>query len=236
MRIKLIPNTCAVIALATCTITAHANNGNADHRWMPNQPTNSYWQTPNWSGFSTSPNQQSAQPVYRQQTRPAYNNNYQAPAAPAYRPQQPAYNYPPPQGSYRPNVNRAAPPAQNTNRGYPPPPPAGPYRGAPYYGPNSGPSAFNTPGYNPNRRNNNSWNSNKFWGRSGPDSWMNPNKGNMERGWDDMINSPSRMGEMPGGWTAPEVSMPNPVDMGDQMQDNVEDLPEQMKNMDVGND
>jgi len=65
---------------------------------------------------------------------------------------------------------------------------------------------------------------------------MNPNKRNLERGWDDMINSPSRMGEMPGGWTAPEVTMPNPVDMGDQMQDNVKDLPEQMKDMDVGND
>ena len=76
---------------------------------------------------------------------------------------------------------------------------------------------------------------NKFWGRSGPSTWMSPNKGNMERGWDDMINSPSRMGEMPGGWTAPEVTMPNPIDMGDQMQDNLEDLPEQMKNMDVGN-
>jgi hypothetical protein len=65
---------------------------------------------------------------------------------------------------------------------------------------------------------------------------MNPNKGNMERGWDDMINSPSRMGKMPGGWTAPEVTMPNPVDMGDQIQENVQDLPEQVRNMDVGND
>ncbi len=65
---------------------------------------------------------------------------------------------------------------------------------------------------------------------------MNPGKRNWENSWDDMINSPSRMGTMPGGWTAPEVTMPNPIDMGDQMQDNLKDLPEQMKDMDVGND
>jgi len=29
--------------------------------------------------------------------------------------------------------------------------------------------------------------------------------------------------------------MPNPIDMGDQFQDNIKDLPEQIRNMDVGN-
>jgi len=171
-------------------------------------PDNPYWQAPDWSGSY-------AQPQYRQ----SYPQN----------------NYP------APNVNRPAPPYsqnqyQNQNRSEPPPPP-GPYTGTPRRS-NEGPSAFYTPGYNPNRdryRSNN-WNNNKFWGRSGPGTWMNPNKGNMERGWDDMINSPSRMGRMPGGWTAPEVTMPNPVDIGDQMQNNVEDLPDQMRNMDLGND
>ena len=43
------------------------------------------------------------------------------------------------------------------------------------------------------------------------------------------------MGEMQGGWTAPEVTVPNPVDIGDQMQDNVKALPEQVKDMDVDN-
>jgi len=99
---------------------------------------------------------------------------------------------------------------------------------------NNGPSAFNTPGYNPY---NNRWGNrgSKFWGRSGPGTWMNPNKHNMGQGWDDMLNAPSRMGDMPGGWSAPSVSMPNPIDVGDQMQDNVQDLPDQMRNMDVGN-
>jgi len=65
---------------------------------------------------------------------------------------------------------------------------------------------------------------------------MNPNKRNWENSWDDMINAPSRVGEMPGGWTAPEVSVPNPIDMGDQVQDNVQDLPDQMRDGNIGND
>jgi len=230
MSVKLISTTCVAIMLTAYAATSQADNGDAGHKWVPNQPTNNYWQAPDWSGFNMPPNRQAVRPAYRQ------------PMPPAYRSPQRAYNYPPqnaypqtPQNTYRQDMNRAAPPAQNTNRGYPPPPPTGPYRGAPVYGPNAGPSAFYTPGYNPYRRNNR-WNNNKFWGRSGPSSWMNPSKDNWERSWDDMINTPSRMGEMPGGWTAPEVTMPNPIDMGDQMQDNVKDLPEQIKNMDVGND
>ena len=82
-----------------------------------------------------------------------------------------------------------------------------------------------------NNRNGN----NKFWGRSGPSTWMHPSKDNWENSWDDMINAPSRMGDMPGGWSAPEVTMPNPIDMGDQFQDNLQDLPEQMKDGNIGN-
>lgn len=266
MRVKLLSTICVAISFAALTLTAQASNGDTDQRWMPEQPTDRYWQAPEWSGFSappqrayvppqrrapqsayTPPQRRAAQPAYAPPQRrapqavytppraPDYSNRYRAPAAPAYRPRQPAYNYPP-QNTSRPDVNRVAPPAPNSSRGNTPPPPMGPYRSAPASGPTNEPSAFNTPGYNPYRRNNNSWNNDKFWGRSGPGTWMNPNKRNLERGWDDMINSPSRMGEMPGGWTAPEVTMPNPVDMGDQMQDNVKDLPEQMKDMDVGND
>lgn len=246
MRVKLLSTTCVAISLAASTLTAQANNGDTNQRWMPQHPTDSYWQTPEWSNFSTPPQRRAAQPAnkppQRRTPRPAYtpprapdySNRYRAPAAQAYRPRQPVYNYPP-QNAYRPDVNRSAPPAQSSRANLPPPP-TGPYRSATNSGPTSEPSAFNTPGYKPYRRNNNRWNNDKFWGRSGPGTWMNPNKRNLERGWDDMINSPSRMGEMPGGWTAPEVTMPNPVDMGDQMQDNVKDLPEQMKDMDVGND
>jgi len=190
---------------------------------MPKQPTDRYWETPNWSGQSVPP------PYY---STPPANNNYQ-------RRVPPPQTYRPPPAYYPPNINRDATP----------PAPTVPYNGAPARQPNptrraapppynpyyNGPSAFYTPGYNPNRRGNNGWNNNRFWGRSGPNTWMNPNKRNWENGWDDMINAPSRMGEMPGGWTAPEVTMPNPIDMGDQFQDNIKDLPEQMRDMNVGN-
>jgi len=205
MRYKRIPVIFVASTLSMFTLSSQAY----DAGYYPDNP---YRQAPNRSGYN-------AQPQYRQ---PYPANNYPAP-----------------------NVKRPAPAEQNQYRGDPPPPP-GPYTGEPQGASqnvnqgasqniNRGPSAYYTPGYNPNRNRNNR-NNNKFWGRSGPDSWMSPNKGNMGRGWDDMINSPSRMGRMPGGWTAPEVSMPNPVDIGDQVQDNVQDLPDQMRNMDVGND
>ena len=239
MRVIEITAICVVAALGTYASTSQANPENSDHRWMPKQPSNTYWQTPNWSGFQQPPAYNSPPPP---SASPMYNSANQAPPpAPAYRSPQGPGNYP---GNYTGNypapyannpnnqMNRGAPFAPDSYRGYPPPP-RGPY-GAPSYGPDNGASAYNLQGSH-RYRTTNFWNNNKFWGRSGPSTWMNPNKRNMERGWDDMINSPSRMGEMPGGWTAPEVSMPNPIDVGDQMQDNVKDLPEQMRDMDVGN-
>ena len=119
-----------------------------------------------------------------------------------------------------------------------------PYRGAPYRGyRDNGASAFNTPGYNRYRSGrdndrfwNKSWDKRKPWKDSGPSKWFNPTKENWEDSWEDMINAPSNMGEMPGGWYAPYVSMPNPIDVGDQFKDNMKDLPEQIRDMDVGNE
>lgn len=210
MRFRRVPITVITATLSVFSMTAQADNGYPAYNRAPNQPDNPYWQAPNWPDSNP----------------PA-----------AYRRPGPTYNYP------APGMSRNMPPApaaQNQDRGDPPPP-TGPYQSAPVPA-NKAPSALNTPGYNPyrgtgyNPYRGKRKNTNKFWGRSGPGSWMNPNKGNMERGWDDMINSPSRMGKMPGGWNAPEVTMPNPVDIGDQMQDNVQDLPDQMRNMDVGDD
>ena len=55
-----------------------------------------------------------------------------------------------------------------------------------------------------------------IWGMH-PDEWFtsNPEDG-FSYMWDDMINAPSEMGEMPGGWNAPSISMPNPVDVGSE--------------------
>ena len=192
---------------------------------MPNQPGNAYWQAPNWSG-------QNMPPAYYPARLPPPNyNNYRPPI---YRPMPPS-NYPT-QNGYQ-QAPRQTPNNYSNNT---PPPPAGPYRST-NQGPDNGASAYNMPGYH-RYRNNNGWNNmwgnnnnDNLWGNSGPGKWMNPNKRNMEQGWDDMINAPSRVGEMPGGWTAPEVSMPNPIDVGDQFQDNVKDLPEQIRDMNVGN-
>ena len=37
--------------------------------------------------------------------------------------------------------------------------------------------------------------------------------------YDDLLNAPSEMGEMPPGWTAPSISVPNPIDVGDQLEE-----------------
>ncbi|PCJ87932.1 MAG: hypothetical protein COA54_03975 [Thiotrichaceae bacterium] len=238
MKIKYFTCSAVAIVLSTLATTAYANNENNqgayNNNWTPPPAQNRYWQAPNWSNFNFPPSSQQGRPAYgpsgmHQQQAPRPPQNYRPPN---YRPPGPNYNQQPNMNRHNPNMR----PPQNAYRGNPPPP-TGPYG----YGPDNGASAFNVPGYQRNRNNNgwgqgnNGWNNNKFWGQSGPSQWMNPNKGNMEQGWDDMINAPSRMGEMPGGWTAPEVSMPNPIDMGDQMQDNIKDLPEQIRNMDVGN-
>ncbi len=227
MRIKQLT---AIVAAALCasSYVAQANN-DASHNWMPSQPTNNYWQAPNWSGFNMPPVRNNYQRPVPQQNYNRPPSNYQAPNTNRTAPPPPAGPY---SGGNMPNQHRAAPGPRGP---YNP----GPYNRAPYNnrGQYNGPSAFHTPGYNPNRnyRGNNGWDNNKFWGRSGPSTWMNPNKQNWENGWDDMINAPSRMGDMPGGWSAPEVTMPNPVDMADQFQDNVQDLPEQMRDGNIGN-
>ena len=254
MRVKHITTSVVVLAFSAFTLSVFAENANSNdgnHNWMPKQPGNAYWQTPNWSG--------SNMPSAYKSSQPAQNyNNYRPPAMPAYR-QAPPSNY------SAQNVNRAAPPSgpgsyrgynqqrapndynsyrppsdRNAYSGSTPPPPSGPYNSSNNVIDN-GVSAYNIRGYNRHRNYNSRgimWgnnSNNKFWGNSGPGTWMNPDKDNMERGWDDMMSAPSRMGEMPGGWTAPEVTTPNPVDVGNQFQDNVKDLPEQVQNMDIGN-
>jgi len=220
----------AVVALSsTCVL--------ASSQAMPEQPGDSYWQAPDFNFRSPD---RSAPPVYTppRPERPVTNNAYRAPldgrpARSSTRPPAPAFRPPCPAntGVNRPNMDRPNANMAPPNRSFPPPP------RRPYYGPDNGASAYSMPGYNPNRnyRRNKRWNNNKFWGRSGPSTWKSPVKRNWENSWDDMINAPSRMGEMSGGWTAPEVTVPNPIDMGDQVQDNVKDLPEQIKDMDVDN-
>ena len=283
MRVKQISSVCTAVAFAACATAVNANNQDGSHVWMPKQPTNNYWQSPEWSNSNQNapaPNQARQSPQgqpphnqaqqnrapQRQGPPPAYNNAYrgqsQAPYGGYKRPPQankPTQNMnrstsmpPPPTGPYSATPNRSAagsnvaprtpyrsaPYSSSPYRSSPYR--SAPYRGAPYRGyRDSGASAFNTPGYNRYRygkKNDRFWSDRKPWGDSGPSKWFNPSKDNWEESWEDMINAPSNMGEMPGGWYAPYVSMPNPIDMGDQFQDNIKDLPEQIRDMDVGNE
>ena len=90
--------------------------------------------------------------------------------------------------------------------------------GMPFFG-----RGNNMPFFNNNRRNN------RFMNGDWID--MSDPKGTAERGFDEALDAPSQMGEMPGGWTAPSISVPNPVEVGDQFRKAAEDLPDQMRNM-----
>ena len=211
----LLTTGCLFSLLGSTTVSANDAGLNP---WSPE------YQIPEQPRYTPPPGQMNnmvrppyAAPGYRQSYRP-----YRArPPYPGRGYAARSWNAPPPAYRNVPPVNTGA---VNNGQYMPPPPPP--------YGPAYGPSAFYMPGYDPR---NDNWNNNNFWGRSGPGKWMHPSKRNLEQGWDDMLNAPSRMGEMPGGWTAPSVSMPNPVDMADQIQENVKDLPEQIRDMDVGN-
>lgn len=65
----------------------------------------------------------------------------------------------------------------------------------------------------------------KPWGT--PRKWFNFNdpKEGMAEMWEDGIKAPNKMGSMPGGWTAPSISVPNPVDVTDTFGKKWRDLP-----------
>ena len=65
--------------------------------------------------------------------------------------------------------------------------------------------------------------------KKGRDGWMD--RDSFADAWDDMINAPADMGTMPGGWQAPTISTPNPVDVGDEFGTAAQDMPTQMRNV-----
>lgn len=91
---------------------------------------------------------------------------------------------------------------------------------------------------------------NRDWGRApwnrdyadmygkegGPDEWFNfsdPKEG-AAIAWEDMLYTPNALGTMPGGWEAPTVVVPNPVDVGDEFKDAAGDMPGEIKNFSEG--
>ncbi|MGD9095761.1 MAG: hypothetical protein PVJ58_07610, partial [Chromatiales bacterium] len=75
-----------------------------------------------------------------------------------------------------------------------------------------------------------------IFGRKGPSEWIDRDdyKDGLGDMWDDMLNAPANMGKMPGGWYAPTISVPNPVDVGDEFENAATDMPgearEQLEN------
>lgn len=71
------------------------------------------------------------------------------------------------------------------------------------------------------------------WGNDVPFRWMDYTDpkdavGNM---WDDAINTPNVFGRMPPGWTAPYISVPNPIDVGEEFERNARKFPSEMRKM-----
>ena len=76
-----------------------------------------------------------------------------------------------------------------------------------------------------------------LWGRNGgPSKWFDPAdpKEGMAEAWEDMMITPNRLGTMPGGWKAPSISIPNPIDVGDEFKEVAKDMPSEMQNFSEG--
>lgn len=76
-----------------------------------------------------------------------------------------------------------------------------------------------------------------LWGRNGgPSKWFDPSdpREGMAEAWEDMMITPNRLGTMPGGWKAPSISVPNPIDVGDEFKNVAKDMPSEMQNFSEG--
>ncbi|MCU7835672.1 MAG: hypothetical protein KZQ83_10540 [gamma proteobacterium symbiont of Taylorina sp.] len=121
---------------------------------------------------------------------------------------------------------------------------AGPYNRGPYG--NNSPFSNNPMdnfGFGPFSKNSNTapWETWPFGGRDSlwnrrempfknqsPTDWFQPGdpKEGMAIMWDDLISSPDELGEMPGGWNVPSISVPNPVDLEDQLEKASKEVPD----------
>jgi len=102
-------------------------------------------------------------------------------------------------------------------------------------------SPFNNFGGGPFNGNNPPWEEwpfgapDSFWNRKefpfkdqNPVDWFQPDdpKEGAAVMWDDMIAGPDDLGTMPGGWTVPSISVPNPVDLEDQLEQASKEIPD----------
>lgn len=148
----------------------------------------------------------------------------------------------------QPGYYNSPPPGYMSNPGYVPPPqyiPPPAYYGNRGYGNRGyGNRNYGNRGFGQsmpfNRFNNGPWNRfSNGWGNGnnnnyGPDTrwftdtprrWMRqgPKEG-AGQVFDDFLDAPSRMGDMPGGWGAPTISVPNPIDVADELERGSQDM------------
>ncbi len=83
-------------------------------------------------------------------------------------------------------------------------------------------------GYGPDR-----WKGVTPWGNDVPFKWMDPSdpEESIANMWEDAINTPYNMGRMPPGWTAPQISVPNPIDVENEFERNFRNAPTEFRNM-----
>ncbi len=125
------------------------------------------------------------------------------------------------------------------NRGPYQAPYGNPYNRGPYGGSNNG--LFDRFGMGPFNGNSAPWETwpfgarDSFWSRKdlpfneqNPTDWFQPGdpKEGMAIMWDDLISAPDDLGTMPGGWHVPSVSVPNPVDLEDQLEKASKEVPD----------
>lgn len=83
-------------------------------------------------------------------------------------------------------------------------------------------------GYGPDQ-----WKGATPWGNDVPFKWLDPTdpEESIANMWEDALNTPNKMGRMPPGWTAPYISVPNPIDVENEFERNAKNAPDEIHNM-----
>ena len=224
----------SVLVVITASQIATAQNYYPSENYLRNNPYNN-----GYNNYNNYPQQPAYNNYYPQQNynnyypQQGYNNYYQPPA---YGYAQPAYpqNYYPMPPRYNNNGN-------GFNRVF---------KGKKFGGRNFGEEFWPGRGsiYEDALPVHGPWDRN--WGKApwnrdyenlwepegGPDKWFDfkdPKEG-MANAWEDMLYTPNALGTMPGGWEAPSISVPNPIDVGDEFKNAARDMPDEMKNFSEG--
>ena len=83
-------------------------------------------------------------------------------------------------------------------------------------------------GYGPD-----SWEGATPWGNDVPFKWFDPTdpEESVAEIWEDALNAPSKVGRLPPGWTAPYISVPNPIDVENEFERNLMNAPDEIHKM-----